>query len=235
MNTSMDHFGELYSPIRAIVNYESTSGKKYFEYCDFSAKGVPINPHALSYKESAIFAKVLFDCSGFGQQFLKPKEILSPQVLHLTTGSRGQAIWHTPPTQERLLFSKFLKIPSGKYSLPGLIWKATAEKVILYAYKQSGRPSGDTPLFHAPFFNLYADGSVCTGDVKIEFSADCSLEDFITGWQRYFFDSYFSHVILDHQPVNGIVKMWQSLFAKDVDFPIELLKPAYINLNDLLS
>lgn len=234
MNTSMEYFGELYLPIRAIVNYESTSGKKYFEYCDFSPKGVPINPHALSYKESEVFAKVLFDCSGFGQQFLQPKGIFPSQVLYLTTGSRGQAIWHMPPGQKRLLFRKSLRIPSGSYPLPGLIWKATAEKVILYAYTQTGKPTGDTPLFHAPFFNLYEDGSVCMGDVKIEFSADCSLEDFITGWQRYFFNSYFSHTISDLYTIDDIIPMWRSLSGEECDFPIGKLKPAYITLNDLL-
>lgn len=81
-----------------------------------------------------------------------------------------------------------------------------------------------TLLYHAPFFNLYNDGRVCMGTVKVDIKADCHLEDFMQSCEQYFFNSYFSHLIGNASPVKeNIIQLWQKLVGSDKPFPLKSL------------
>jgi PRTRC genetic system protein B len=156
------------------------------------------------------------------------------QVLHISTG-KGCAIWYTPACEVSLLFKKELAIPSGTACVPPLVWKADRERLHLYALRTDRRPSLRTALYHAPFFNLHGSGLVCMGTVAIDISSSCTLEDFMVQWQHYFYDSYFSHLIQEHNPVGcNIVQLWQEQVATDRKFPTDVLIKSPHTLNDLI-
>jgi PRTRC genetic system protein B len=136
----------------------------------------------------------------------------------------------------QLLFADSLKMDSGSAYVPAMVWKATKESLFVYAVKNCGSLQEDTLLYHAPFFNIYRNGNVCMGTVDIDISNDCLLEDFIGQWQDYFFGSYFSHLIQEHNPVKSDIKgLWESLVNTGKKFPLPQLVKNGLTLKNLLQ
>lgn len=218
-------FGTLYHPVKGIVIYREQGGQQgiYVESYDMDGNGYPCNARPLSVRESQSLAKALNTATESEQRFLQPSGLLPTNLLYLRYGANGYAIWHTPPQRVRLLFKDELTIPSGDAPLPALLWRAGREQLAIYAIRD-GQPDVDTALYHAPFFNINPDGRVCMGSVHIDISADCSLEQFISQWQDYFFGSYFSHLIGASSPVKGnIVQLWRGLVGSRKQFPKSIL------------
>ncbi len=229
MNTLTATFGELFVPRSALLIYtrkEDHNQEVYVEAFDIGRNGNPINAHPLSAAESNQLAKVL-DVSGeTSRNYLRPTGLLPKNVLHINPENNGYVIWHTPPQKVNLFFKSGLGIEDGRYPLPALLWKATKTKLYIYALKDGDELQLDMSLYQGPFFNIYNDGSVCMGTVDININEDSSLENFMADWQRYFFNSVFSHLIGQSSPVKGnIVQLYQSLADSNKKFPQkELLK-----------
>jgi PRTRC genetic system protein B len=231
-------FGTLYNPVKAFVVYEKNNADKtiYVEAYDMDKNGYPINAHPLSLRESTQLANALDTSDELKRNFLKPLGLLPNNVLYINTNHDGYAIWHTPSQRVDLFFVNSLAIPNGKASVPPLLWKASKNTLWIYAMDINTEINEQTPLSHAPFFNLYEDGRVCMGTVSISIKTDCLLEEFILQWEQYFFNSYFSHLIPDKSPVKGnIIQLWQKLVNSRKQFPIKLLIKNGLTLKKLLS
>jgi PRTRC genetic system protein B len=240
MNDLTNNFGTLYFPVKAFVLYhrQSTgynySEKPYVESYDMDCNGSPVNAHPLSNKESEALAKALTTKSKKESSFLTPSGLIPKNVLYVNTGKNPCVIWHTPPQVTALLFDDNLTIPNGKAPVPALVWKADRNNLQVFAIK--GRTVGtETPLYYAPFFNLNQQGRVCMGNVQVKIPKDCGLEHFISLWQTYFFNSYFTHLLGEFAPVAGnIVQLWQGLIGSPDKFPSKLLIPNKHTLQNLL-
>jgi PRTRC genetic system protein B len=161
--------------------------------------------------------------------------LLPKNLLYLRTDKNPFAVWHTPAQSVKLYFKEDLGIKNGLANIPALVWKATRTTIALYAVKEN-QISADTPLFNAPFFNMYDDGRVCMGNVSLEIKKDCPLEDFIRLWERAFFDSYFSHMIQGYNPIKGnIGQLWKSLSGTGKPFPVEKLISNHYTLRNLIQ
>jgi magnesium chelatase family protein len=146
----------------------------------------------------------------------------------------GFAIWRTPQQKVKLLFTESLDIPCGDANIPALLWKAGKNSLSIFAV-QDVKVNADTLLYHAPFFNVYAEGRVCMGNVAVKIPNDCPLETFMALWQEYFFNSYFSHLFGQHMPVKGnIVQLWKKLINQQEAFPLDCLIPNNISISILL-
>jgi len=154
-----------------------------------------------------------------------PPMLLKGTPQELDEGFFGQ-IWYTPPKETDLFFSDSLGIPSGKTKIPALLWKATKERLQVFALKGKAKPNGDTPLYYAPLFNLSQDGSVCMGTVSINIDRQTHLEQFMAQWETYFFNSYFTHTLGSHRHCKGnLVQLWQEQVGTGREFPQnELIK-----------
>ncbi len=234
-NNITDRLGKLYHPIKALVIYKGGVNGIYVEAHDINAAGFLNGAHPLTVTESAALAKALHQTTELERRFLQPTGILAPNVLHINHGNRGFAMWYTPAQRKTLLFAQDLGIPSGTASLPALLWKATKDRLQVFALKNSTSLQEDALLYCAPFFNIHHNGSVCMGTVDIDIQSDCRLEKFIDHWERYFFESYFSHLIGDTSPVKGnIVQLWQHLVNTRRKFPISKLHPSGLTIKDLI-
>ncbi|WP_316835051.1 PRTRC system protein B [Pedobacter nutrimenti] len=239
MKEITEEFGRCYYPQSAfLVVYENGSYQKdiYIESYNFDANGCPINAHPLSLKERRMFAKALDQSGDFKRGYLKPKGLLPENVLYLNPESNGFAVWYTGKQQAHLFFKEDLGIANGQAWISPLLWKATKESLSVYALIDTGKPNVDSILYHAPFFNIYEDGKVCMGTVKIDIADDCTLDDFIARWEQYFFNSYFSHLLRQRSPVKGnIISLWQSLIGSHKKFPLKELTPNKLTLKNILS
>lgn len=239
MNNITEDFGTLYFPKSALVFYEAKSinAEMYVEHFDMDENGNPINAHPLTVREANVLAKYLRTDKEKNQAFLKPKGILPTNILHINpSAENGSVLWFTKAQQRQLYFVNGLEIPNGKATVPPMIWLATKNNLSVFALATNRRPTEKTPLYYAPFFNIYEDGKVCMGTVNIDIKNSASVEEFIRAWEDYFFNSYFSHLLGKHSPIKGnCVNLWKDLIGKDKLFPKEVLKKNHKTLKNLLQ
>ncbi|MFP5436751.1 MAG: PRTRC system protein B [Bacteroidia bacterium] len=228
---------QLYQPKAALVVFTANGfSSPYIEYYDMDESGCPVNPHPLSVREAQSLAKALDTREQAGKAFLRPEGVLPTNVLHLDPSENGSVVWYTKPQRQKLYFAQSLGLESGTIALPALVWKASKKELQVFALTVKTKPKAETPLFHAPFFNLYQKGYVCMGNVDVTIKAASSLEEFITAWQGYFFESYFSHHINEHNPVGvNLFNLYRELMADPkMPFPTDTLKSTPLILKNLL-
>ncbi|MDR6919535.1 PRTRC system protein B [Chryseobacterium sp. 2987] len=237
-NDITKNFENLYYPKCALVVYETKGSETdvYVEHFDMDANGNPINAHPLTVKEADNLAKSLLLEQEKESAFLKPKEVLPSNILTLDPDTeKGTVIWHTKAQLRDLFFVKNLGIPNGKAYVPPMLWKASKSSLTVFALKSNRRPTLKTPLYHCPFFNIYEDGKVCLGTIKIDIKNSTSVEDFIKAWEHYFFHSYFSHALVTGGQIKGnCVTLWKKLIAQGTAFPTEVLLPHTLTLKNIL-
>lgn len=236
MNNITSQFSKNFQPKKAILIYQSTAEENFYvESYDIDTLGRPINPHPLALEEGIALSRALLATGELSAGFLKPNGTLPQNLLYLDASQDGYAVWHTPAKKAHLLFAKSLCIADGIASIPPMLWKADREKLQVFALDTKGRPTEKSKLFHAPFFNIYAKGDVCMGNVNVEISGDLHLEEFMAEWERYFFGSTFSHLLGDSCPVtSNIVQIWKSLVGTNQKFPMEILKSTGSCLREVL-
>lgn len=180
-------------------------------------------------KEAQRLSKALDTTEERKKTFLKPAGIIAANVLYIDPSENSRVIWFTKASQKNLFFVEGLGIENGMAGVPALLWVADREKLNLYALKTNSRPTAKTSLYHAQFFNVYANGNVCMGTVNVSIRKSASLEEFITTWETYFFNSYFSHLMEHHNPVQGnCVNLWKKLRKTGAPFPKEALRGSQI-------
>ncbi|TFB30355.1 PRTRC system protein B [Pedobacter alluvionis] len=236
MRDITERFGTLYFPKSALVFYANNDSNRdcYVEHFDLDRNGNLINAHPLTVRESNQLAKSL-KINEEKQSFLKPQGIIGTNILQIDPIHNGVVIWFTKAMRREMFFVEKLEIPNGKASVPAMLWVANRNKLYVYALKNNTRPTERTLLYHAPFFNVYSDGGVCMGTVNISIKKSSTLEEFTEAWENYFFNSYFSHLMENHNPVKGnCVNLWKKLLATAALFPKDVLLASNRKLKDIL-
>ena len=231
-------FENLYYPKCALIVYETKGSEAdvYVEHFDMDDSGNPINAHPLTVMEADNLAKSLLLEQENESAFLKPKTLLPSNVLSLDPNEeKGTVIWHTKAQLRDLFFVESLGIPNGKAYVPPMLWKASKSSLSVFALKSNKRPTVNTKLQYAPFFNVYSNGRVCLGTIKVDIKNSSSVKEFIEAWEHYFFHSYFSHVVDAGRYIKGnCVTLWKNLIAQGTAFPTEVLLPHTLTLKNIL-
>lgn len=107
----------------------------------------------------------------------------------------GRLIWWMPPQHRSLFFKESGHVKGtftgfGSCPLPGLVFMATENSLYVYAIKGKSEPTRETPLYQAPFFNVWSHGEVCSGNASRPSEGERSNPD---AWERFFFESNFTH------------------------------------------
>ena len=231
-------FGALYEPKSALVFYESldNNATMYVEHFDMDRNGNPINAHPLTVNEAKALAKSLHTDEEQDKTFLKSKGILPTNILNIDPSQNGSVLWYTKSQERQMYFVKNLEIPNGKAHVPAMLWFADKENLSVFALTSDKRPTEKTPLYYAPFFNVYEDGAVCMGTVDVNIKNSASVEELTTAWEDYFFNSYFSHLLDNYNPINGnCVNLWKRLIETGETFPVGVLKKNDKTLKNVLG
>lgn len=150
--------------------------------------------------------KPLYEFSGF-----IPRNVLS------VDNEMGKISWYTEPCKKGLIFEKTIK--STIYPIPYLLWVYDSGKINIYALKSEPKSNLDE-IYSAPFFNIYRDGSVCMGNVKLK--EKNTFEDIIEDTELAFFNSTFTHLNNNNIVKGNYVELMDSLKMKD-SFPLDEL------------
>ncbi len=237
MEDITQQLGTNYYPYSALVFYKSDENYDnfYVEHFDMDSKGTPINAHPLTLQESKQLSKMLNVEQEQKNTCFIPNGLMSNTILHLNPTDNGQVIWYNKPQKRLLYFIDNLGIPNGTTYVPTLIFKATKTELSVYALKSNRKPTMNTKLYYAPFFNIYENGKICMGSVDVKVSKSQSLEEFINLWEDHFFNSYFSHLLSNYNPIkNNIVEFWQKQINTDKPFDTKELKRNNRTLKDIL-
>jgi len=118
---------------------------------------------------------------------------------------------------------RVLKNMNGKlYPHPALLFKACGTHLWVRALAKDERPTTETKLWMAPYWNCYDNGVCCTGSMKIPQEKSVTAIDL---WEESFFQSEFTHASGVRKHVRfrgGFLAMWQSL-AGQTAFPARYL------------
>lgn len=145
----------------------------------------------------------------------------------LAVGIHGMAFF-TPGKPRHVLFD--CPEPMGKQSgtapHPSLVFVVGQGKLAAYAIKGSVKPNGRTPLYHAPYMNIYDTGSMCMGNIVTPHIRPTT--EAVNAWEHVFFGTYFTHANnarTVHYP-GGVYALWQDLLDSGQEtFPDEVLLP----------
>jgi len=237
MRSLTENLEKMYYPKTALVFYETEGYAPdcYVECLDMDRNGKPANARPLSVQEAQKLSKSLDTRQEKSRSFLHPQGILPASVLHYNLGGNGSVLWFTPAGERKLFFSKNLEIQGDKAHIPPLLWKADKNSLRIFALFTHRKPAENTPLYHAPFFNIYRDGRVCMGTVNVEIKNSASLENFMALWEKYFFNSYFSHLMGGHEPTKtNCFLLWKKLVETQEIFPKKVLIKTSLTVKDLL-
>jgi PRTRC genetic system protein B len=152
-------------------------------------------------------------------------EVLPESVLAKTD---RMIAWWTPRRVRRMFFEnaegKAQQLSGRLFPQPPLVWKVAHGELKIRALLENTRPTVDTTLAVAPFWNLSDDGRVCLGSMRCPESASAGS---IEAWERGFYESAFTHAnvgrLTRHQ--GGHDGLWAGLTGKRGQFPTDTLIP----------
>ncbi len=163
---------------------------------------------------------------------VKP-EILPDNVLVRTP---DMLVWWAGP-QRRVMFfggtnEEARKLNGLVFPHPALIFKVAGRDLFVRAVATGSRPSPETPMKTAPYWNT--DIRVCPGSMRVPDNSDVAS---IAQWEDAFFQSEFTHaagaIRLTSHP-EGFVGLWRSLAGKK-SFPVQYLTDAGETLQEFVA
>lgn len=157
--------------------------------------------------------------------------------------SGDRMIWWTPPAMRPMFFKKShhnAKTFDGSAvcPTPGLVWMAMPGcGLFVYAIKGPNRPTKETQLYQAPFFNVWGRGQVCIGTASLP-ADETKWEP--QAWEKTLFGSHFTHpnfaqpdrLILGEDPA----AFWKKMIKRPAKrFPEDRLVQIPVVAGDLID
>lgn len=162
-------------------------------------------------------------------------EILPSNVLCRTP---DMLCWWAPAQQRPMFFRTddpgLARLNGLLYPHPALVFKVQNHSLYVRALASCQRPDASVNLMVAPYWNMYPNGNVCLGSMRVP--RDLTLESY-ESWQQSFFDSAFTHagtaMKLTRHP-KGFLAMWGELAGVEA-FPTEYLQASGQRLVDFVD
>lgn len=145
---------------------------------------------------------------------VKP-EILPDNVL---ARSPDLLVWWSRP-QRRVMFfggtdEQARKLNGLVFPHPALVFKVAGRELFVRALATTSRPTSETPLKTAPYWNTDTRGLVCPGTMRVPDGSDVSA---IPQWEASYFQSEFTHAggavrLTSHR--KGFIDLWRELAGR---------------------
>ncbi len=153
-------------------------------------------------------------------------------------------VWWVPPARRHIAFrvgddhaESFGGRERGEaVPQPGLVFAASSRAWRVWAVKGSRRPTPQTPLFQAPYFNVDGHGHICQGNVPVP---EGTAVEKIGAWNDAFLRSYFTHPNMVGKLMRyrgGSSAFWRDMLdQRFTRFPERVLVDAKTTLGQLLG
>ena len=170
---------------------------------------------------------------------LAPEDYAPAELIgsHILAKGNDHLVWYSKPQKRQVWFKcdEFGDV-SALTDHPGLVFIVSKGEWYVFAVKSRARPSPSTPLYVAPYFNVWEEGHICTGNIDIPKGVKRFDTD---AWEEAFFRSYFTHPNIHGKGElttfrGGPFRLWQSLM-KGRAFPAHTLVPAGVKLGQMFE
>lgn len=155
-------------------------------------------------------------------KYVSQAEILPASVLSF---SPSHLVWWMPAGTRTVFFNnRELGKKSAVVPHPPLLFMVVQGQWSVFALNANVRPTAETVLFHAPYFNVFDTGSICAGSAVIPKQLSTTS---IPIWEAAFFDSEFTHVNGHTKKIahpDGEYAFWKAMLdGQYKEFPLDLL------------
>lgn len=225
---------------KAILIYESGRNgyqreASFASIHDVMNTGTVARPDVQIMPGSPVTQQALMNVMGkLADKYLLNTDLLPENILAF---SPRHMMWWRPAGHSPVFFNnKELGKKSASVPHPALLFMVVEGTWSVWALSESRRPTLSTPLFHAPYFNVYDDGRICVGSASIP---DRLSPSTIPTWESAFFDSEFTHVNGQKKKiahVNGEYAFWKEMLnGAYQEFPLDLLVPMNITVVNAMT
>lgn len=144
---------------------------------------------------------------------------IDKNLLAYGSGTSGPLVFFRPSVRRPIYFGRGAPLKSGVAPWPAMVMVASPGELSVYVVRGDQRPDLKTPLYCAPFYNVYYNHKVCIGQSKIPPNCPPSSID---GWSEAFYKSAFTHPNANNEDFlrqGTLEKLWGSCSrAKENDF-----------------
>jgi PRTRC genetic system protein B len=140
----------------------------------------------------------------------------------------------------RLMFfgagSKETRALNGKmFPHSALVFMIQGRELFVRALAENRRPTANTRLCNAPYWNTDAHGRVCLGSMRVP---DESGVASLAGWENAYFASEFTHPsgavrLTTHR--GGFLGLWSCLAGRKRAFPVKFLAESKQTLQEFVE
>ena len=163
-------------------------------------------------------------------------EVLPEHVLARTP---DLIVWWSRARPRLMFFGEGIaqtKALNGKmYPHPALVFMIQGRELFVRALAENRRPSANTRLCIAPYWNTDAHGRVCLGSMRVPDETGVAS---LAGWENAYFASEFTHpsgaVRLTTHP-GGFLGLWSSLAGRKRPFPVKVLGDSKQTLQEFVQ
>ncbi len=163
-------------------------------------------------------------------------EVLPEHVLARTP---DLIAWWSPPSPRLMFFgdgSAKTKAMNGKmYPHPALVFMVQGRELFVCALAENCRPTANTRLCNAPYWNTDEHGRVCLGSMRVPDETGVAS---LSAWENSYFASEFTHpsgaVRLTSHP-GGFLGLWSSLTGRKRAFPVKFLAESKQKLKEFVE
>jgi PRTRC genetic system protein B len=148
-------------------------------------------------------------------------------------------LWWVPPVKRHIMVSApELGAPERGEIVPhpGLVFAASSSVWKVWAVKGKTRPTLQSALFQAPYFNVWEGGDICRGNVQVP---DGTTAEKIDAWNAAFLNSFFTHPNVKAKLVRyrgGAYAFWRDMLdGRFKTFPERVLVDIKTTLGKLLG
>jgi len=214
MNDLTEAFQTNLKPALSIVVYKSDNAgvnEYYLESHHVNENGQLLEGKPLMQETLAEIVELFYEEKKERSQI---SGFISEQVLFYMplTGGNYRLVWYHPAETRYMHFAKVLKIPSGKASVPALVYLVERNELSVFALKSDDRPTEKTKIYRAPFHNINNPGEVCLGNAKVKKPTDKTFTNVIKYWEDMFWLSEFAHLNGSLNPTtSSLAKLWTRL------------------------
>jgi PRTRC genetic system protein B len=128
------------------------------------------------------------------------------------------------------------RILNGRmYSHPALVFMIHGRELFVRALAEDCRPTADTRLRNAPYWNTDSAGRVCLGSMRVPEESNVGS---LSHWENAYFASEFTHpsgaVRLTTHP-GGVLGLWSNLAGRKQRFPVKFLADSKQTLHEFVQ
>ncbi len=142
--------------------------------------------------------------------------------------------------QPRLMFfgdgnDEAKKLNGKMFPHPALVFMIHGRELFVRALAEDCRPTADTRLRNAPYWNTDSAGRVCLGSMRVPEEASVGS---LSHWENAYFASEFTHpsgaVRLTTHP-GGFLGLWSNLAGRKQSFPVKFLADSKQTLQEFVQ